>query len=92
MTNENGYNGWTNWETWNFMLWYQDDMQASLEDFADEENDIDYSFVYTFVEGFLDQLLEVQEQESGFFNDAVGMAVQKLNLHEMAEHLLEGIE
>lgn len=88
MTNTT-YNGWTNWETWNFNLWYGDLLQEMVSEYYEEaEETADHGKVHVIVEGFIDQLLEEQNTEAGFFSDAIGHAVQGINVHEIVEHLL----
>ena len=90
MTNNNEkYNGWNNYETWNFFLWYGDELQDTVVNLLDYDETIDYGNVFTMVTGFLDQLLEDSEVESGFFSDAIGAAVQRVDLYEITQTLCD---
>ena len=90
MTNNNEkYNGWNNYETWNFFLWYGDELQDTVICLLEYDETTDYGNVFTMVTGFLDQLLEDSEVESGFFSDAIGAAVQRVDLHEVTQTLCD---
>ena len=90
MTNNNEkYNGWNNYETWNFFLWYGDELQDTVICLLEYDETTDYRNVFTMVNGFLDQLLEDSEVERGFFSDAIGAAVQRVDLHEIAQTLCD---
>ena len=90
MTNTNEkYNGWNTYETWNFFLWYGDELQDNVICLLEYDETTDYGNVFTMVNGFLDQLLEDSEVESGFFSDAIGAAVQRVDLHEITQTLCD---
>ena len=91
MTNNNEitYNGWNTYETWNFFLWYGDELQDNVVYLLEYDETTDYGNVFTMVTGFLDQLLEDSEVESGFFSDAIGAAVQRVDLYEITQTLCD---
>ena len=90
MTNTNEkYNGWNTYETWNFFLWYGDELQDAVICLLEYDEATDYGNVFTMVTGFLDQLLEDSEVESGFFSDAIGAAVQRVDLYEITQTLCD---
>ena len=90
MTNQNEkYNGWNNYETWNFFLWYGDELQDNVNDLLEYDESINYGNVYTMVNGFSDQLLEDSEMEQGFFSDAIGAAMQRVDLYEITQTLCD---
>ena len=90
MTNNNEkYNGWNTYETWNFFLWHGDELQDNVINLLDYDETTDYGNVFTMVTGFLDQLLEDSEIESGFFSDAIGAAVKRVDLYEITQTLCD---
>ena len=90
MTNNNEKcNGWNTYETWSFFLWYGDELQDNVICLLECDETTDYGNVFTMVNGFLDQLLEDSEVERGFFSDAIGAAVQRVDLHEIAQTLCD---
>ena len=90
MTNNNEkYNGWNTYETWNFFLWYGDELQDTVICLLEYDETTEYGNVFTMVTGFLDQLLEDSEAESGFFSDAIGAAVQRVDLYEITQTLCD---
>ena len=90
MTNNNEkYNGWNTYETWNFFLWYGDELQDTVICLLEYDETTEYGNVFTMVTGFLDQLLEDSEVESGFFSDAIGAAAQRVDLYEITQTLCD---
>ena len=90
MTNNNEkYDGWNTYETWDFFVWYGDELQDNVICLLEYDETTDYGDVFTMVNGFLDQLLEDSEVERGFFSDAIGAAVQRVDLHEIAQTLCD---
>ena len=79
----------TNYETRNFFSRYEDELQDNVINLLDCDETTDYGNVFTMVTGFLDQLLEDSEVESGFFSDAIGAAVQRVDLHEVTQTLCD---
>ena len=79
----------TNYETRNFFSCYEDELQDNVINLLDCDETTDYGNVFTMVTGFLDQLLEGSEVESGFFSDAIGAAVQRVDLHEITQTLCD---
>ena len=77
----------TNYETRNFFSCYGDELQDNVINLLEYDETTDYGDVFTMVNGFLDQLLEDSEVERGFFSDAIGAAVQRVDLHEIAQTL-----
>ena len=79
----------TNYETRNFFSCYEDELQDDVINLLDYDETTDYGDVFTMVTGFLDQLLEDSEVESGFFSDAIGAAVQRVDLYEITQTLCD---
>ena len=79
----------TNYETRNFFSCYEDELQDNVINLLDYDETTDYRNVFTMVNGFLDQLLEGSEVESGFFSDAIGAAVQRVDLYEITQTLCD---
>ena len=79
----------TNYETRNFFSCYEDELQDNVINLLDYDETTDYGDVFTMVNGFLDQLLEDSEVESGFFSDAIGAAVQRVDLYEITQTLYD---
>ena len=82
-------NGCNTYETWSFFLWCGDELQDNVICLLECDKTTDYGNVFTMVNGFLDQLLEDSEVERGFFSDAIGAAVQRVDLHEIAQTLCD---
>ena len=78
-----------NYETRKFFSCYEDELQDNVVSLLEYDEDADYGNVFTMVNGFLDQLLEDSEVESGFFSDAIGAAVQRVDLHEITQTLCD---
>lgn len=91
---ERGYNGWANWETWNFMLWHGDDMRQCVNELAEHNHDkIEYGDVHQLIEGYIDNLMEQEEYPTtGFIGDAIGMAIQRLDIHEIAQYIYDDMD
>ena len=90
MTNNNEKcNDWNTYETGSFFLWYGDELQDNVICLLECDETTDYGNVFAMVNGFLDQLLEDSEVERGFFSDAIGAAVQRVDLHEIAQTLCD---
>ena len=87
-TNEK-YNGWNTYETWDFFLWYGDELQDTVICLLEYDETTDYGDVFTMVTGFLDQLLEDSEVKSGFFSDAIEAAAQRVDLCEITQTLCD---
>ena len=86
----NGYNGWANWETWNFFLHEGNVLQEIYNDLKETDGDLEYGQVYEIVNGYIDQMLEVLEAPtSGIFSDFIGRGIAQLDIHEIAEALME---
>ena len=79
----------TNYETRNFFSCYEDELQDNVINLLDYDETTDYGGVFTMVNGFLDQLLGDSEVESGFFSDAIGAAVQRVDLYEITQTLCD---
>lgn len=79
----------TNYETRNFFSCYEDELQDNVINLLDYDETTDYGNVFTMVSGFLDQLLEGSGVESGFFSDAIGAAVQRVDLYEITQTLCD---
>ena len=79
----------TNNETRNFFSRYEDELQDNVVSLLEYDEATDYGNVFTMVTGFLDQLLEDSEVESGFFSDAIGAAVQRVDLYEITQTLCD---
>ena len=79
----------TNYETRNFFSCYEDELQDNVIILLDYDETTDYGNVFTMVNGFLDQLLEDSGVESGFFSDAIGAAVQRVDLYEITQTLCD---
>ena len=79
----------TNYETRNFFSYYNDELQDNVINLLDYDETTDYGDVFTMVNGFLDRLLEDSEVESGFFSDAIGAAVQRVDLYEITQTLCD---
>ena len=79
----------TNYETRKFFSCYGDELQDNTINLLDYDETTDYGNVFTMVNGFLDQLLEDSEVEGGFFSDAIGAAVQRVDLHEITQTLCD---
>ena len=78
-----------NYETRNFFSCYEDELQDNVINLLDYDETTDYGNVFTMVTGFLDQLLEDSDAESGFFSDSIGAAVQRVDLHEITQTLCD---
>ena len=78
-----------NHETRKFFSCYEDELQDNVICLLEYDETTDYGNVFTMVNGFLDQLLEDSEVESGFFSDAIGAAVQRVDLHEITQTLCD---
>ena len=88
MTNNNEkYRGWNNYETWNFFVWYEDELQDNVVNLLDYDETTDYGNVFTMVNGFLDQLMEDCEVERGFLYNYIDAAIQRVDLHEITRKL-----
>ena len=79
----------TNYETRNFFSCYGDELQDNVINLLEYDETTDYGDVFTMVNGFLDQLLEDSEVERGFFSDAIGAAVQRVDLYEITQTLCD---
>ena len=82
------YNGWTNWETWNVVVWMENE-PATADDFRDASlrgADAAREYVETYV-------YELEgAPTTGLVGDWVGMALQTIDWHEIAEHYEEDEE
>ena len=83
------YDGRNTYETWNFFSCYGDELQDTTICLLEYDETTDYGDVFTMVTGFLDQLLEDSEVESGFFSDAIEAAAQRVDLHEITQTLCD---
>lgn len=82
------YNGWKNYETWLFNLHYGDFLYEEYKDIKEMDSDLDaVEFVKNFIESFL--LDELPQDMHGFFSDAINAFIERVDVHEIAEHLLE---
>ena len=101
---EDRYNGWRNYETWNLKLWIDNDQglsehwqeaaQTAFDD-TDETDDTD-TRKREAAEALAEQLesdtRENAPDVTGFYADALGMAIGAVDYREIAESLLEDLD
>lgn len=85
---EKRYNGWRNYETWLFNLHYGDYLYEEYRDIKELDPELD---AVEFVENFIDSILidDLPQNMSGFFSSVIRMAVDSVDVEEIAEALLE---
>ena len=89
----NGYNGWANWETWNFFLHEGNVLKELYNDLKEIEEDLEHGKVWTMINGYIDQMLmDLETPTSGIFSDFIGRGLAKIDIHEIAETLMEDQE
>lgn len=78
------YNGWKNYETWLFNLHYGDYLYEAYQDLKESDP---VEFVENFIESlFIDGL---PSSTPRFFLDVVRACIERVDVEEIAEHLLE---
>lgn len=98
----NKYNGWTNWETWNLNLWFDDVWTDQAEEaFSSAEACDTFSkaenATHTLAELIECDVRAIIDDETGnltggFASDAISMAIQAVNFHEIADHYISAVE
>ena len=81
----NNYNGWSNYETWNFMLWYGEQLHDTIEWNEMEGDEV-------AIEGMIRDLIDEQLDSinnNGFVIDMFTRAIELININEILETLLD---
>lgn len=84
---EKTYNGWANYETWNFMLWYGDDIFSQLEDMVENGDfEVNIDDVQDQIQGYIDLYEEIQtDQLQGFALDLLSHAFSAIDSYDIAK-------
>lgn len=85
------YNGFRNWETWVFMLYFEEYLHETLQEYEK----IDYQTVYDTVEAFIDEMHNSVDDEkigSAFLNDLLNASLDSIDIHEVTETLIEDLK
>jgi hypothetical protein len=106
--NEQRHNGWTNYETWNVSLWIDNDegtynswRREAEECWADAEADETFTreenataaLAARLKTHFDDDMHEMGVPElKGFYADLLNAALSEVNWHEIAGHMIEGVD
>ena len=85
---EKRYNGWKNYETWLFNLNYGDYLYEEYHDIKELDPELD---AVQFVENFIESILidDLPENMPSFFSDAINAFIERVDVEEIAESLLE---
>ena len=87
------FNGYTNYETWNFSMHYSDYLQETIQDYQDQTNErLEYGQIHDMVNGEMDYIIEEMEITDGFINDMIGMAFQRIDIHQIVTNIHDELE
>lgn len=89
------YNGWTNHATWEFMNWYEDDLQEIVENnVIESEERLIKTEIYDLVESYLDEQMEfvddVIDVNNGFIWNILNSMFQDIDIDDITETLYLG--